>query len=330
MISRRRSPPVVVDRRGRFRFGIGLIWGALIPMTGCQAPAERPGLGRDRAVGDGVVALIGPSATISEAALRKAQRDSGLSPQRALDEMLKARLSRLACEAGQLEGSRLAMVRRSVMARAMLEDVDRQVRRGGPPTDEEIERLTQQRWLDLDRPLAVQTTHFVVRVTNPADAEPARALAQRIREGVRHAPDPDGFLRAARGVDPGQLTVVAESLPPLTADGRSYGIDEAGKPTTEGPRFDLTFARAAHHLREPGEISPLVRTNFGFHAIRLDRVLDAHRIPLEQRRSLLQKEAMEERGRSALRTLIETLRSRAQIVVESQAAGRTAQVPVSQ
>lgn len=80
------------------------------------------------------------------------------------------------------------------------------------------------------------------------------------------------------------------------------------------------FERAVDALRDPGELSPVVETQFGFHLIRLEERRDAGRLSFDDARADLVRQARDQAHREAqeraTRTLLEAARIDAVAVEE--------------
>jgi len=279
-------------------------------------PAPLPSAMVARAAGEGITA-----ATLGEAARR-----SQASPQGVLDSMIVARLMGAAARDGMLDRGRYRTVRRAVLSRVMLERIGQQARANGPPRDDELAEMTAARWVKLDRPSAVRTAHVLVRIEQPQQKSAARLLAEKIRMAVAGLRDEQTFLERARSVPSGKLQVVAESLPPVTADGRTFSLDAQGRPDSPGPSFDPAFAKAANALEHVGDQSDLVRTKFGWHVILLAQRYEAHRVPAEQRRELLAEPVYSRRAARAVERLLDRARSTRPISVRRSAMTETGRI----
>ncbi len=226
--------------------------------------------------------------------------------------------------------TKLALVNgaeRGVLARALLERLRDDAHALGPPTDAEVRELTALHWPAIDRPPSAQTAHAVVLVKKPADDAPARALAVELAAALKGAPDGEELVKRARSFPKHDLEIVAEHLPPATADGRMWD------PTAEPPKavagtLDLDFARAALALTEPGEQSGLVKSAFGYHVIQLERRYPEVRVPVEERRRLLAEETYTRRAQHALDALRERLYAATPVSSERAVDALTALVPV--
>ncbi len=221
-----------------------------------------------------------------------------------------------AAKAGLVNAARLRQAQRSVLARSFLELCYERAKGAGAPTDAEIAKITAERWYEVDRPAAAITTHFVVRVKNPESQNAAQRLARRIAEAVRGIVEPTAFIAAAKAVPTDALQVTAESLPPMTADGRGLLLDKGGKPIGEGPTFDQVFAQAANALAAVGSQSGLLRTPFGFHVILLQRKIAAYEAPIEDRRRLFEPEIYGRRARQQCDRVIEEGKNRRPVQIQ--------------
>lgn len=222
-----------------------------------------------------------------------------LRPERALelateDVLLASALSR----------ERPALARwleRLALARALLLALGEEAKALGPATDAEILDLSMRRFWELDRPPMVQIAHAVVL---SSDEDPAaRALAERIAQAVSSAQSQADFLQKAKAVPTDGSSVKVESLPPVTPDGRAVDPD---KPPPAGPGvqiFDAEFAAAAHRLERVGQLSPVVRTPFGYHVLYLLRKIEPLTPSLDERRRTLHEEILAKRA-SELQTAL--------------------------
>jgi peptidyl-prolyl cis-trans isomerase C len=306
-----------------------MTWRALLVALGLvccdDAPATAPAIIVED-LPPGVVARVGDQliAASSVAHVASAQRISAAEArERLVKDALFAAHGRALLDA---QGG-MAQVERAALARALIEELDRQSRAAGEPSDAEIARLTEQRWAELDRPPAARTTHAVVLVKAETERDRARALSEKIAAAVREAKDAKVFRERASAVPKGALEVRVEALPPVTSDGR---VIAPRKPTPSGApeRFDLTFSAAANALSEVGQQSPVVESAYGFHVILLEEKLPAVRLPLERRRQLLRDEALAGRARAAKDRLELELARATKIEIDPAARVLTAEVRI--
>jgi peptidyl-prolyl cis-trans isomerase C len=254
-------------------------------------------------------------------------RAQGITPKAARERAITDALFAAAVRQNPSDAPRVAAAERAVLARALLDGIRDEAVAHGPPTDAEVQKLTEQRWPELDRPPSVRTTHAVVLVKKPADDGPARALAEDLARAVSGAKDSDDFIARAKAVPKQGLEITAERLPPVTPDGRLWSPEERPPKPIDGS-LDLDFTRGAVALVTPGEQSPVVKSSFGYHVIRLDERYPELRLSLEERRTLLAPEIQAHRAKLELDTLMARLRAQTAVATERAAEALTALVPV--
>ncbi len=220
-------------------------------------------------------------------------------------------------------------LRRVALARATADDISKAAAAAGAPNDDELRRWTEANWLNVDRPAAFQTTHAVVLTgpdVSPADEQAALALAEQIRRAVLDATTTDEFKTKAAAVPSAGLTVKVEDLEPVTNDGRVVRLRaRAGEPIA---RYDQTFATAAATLDAVGATSPIVKSAFGFHVLRLVRVLPELRVAADERRVLAHRDIINERAKQRLGDMLRTAREEIAVEVERSSEEATARVRV--
>jgi peptidyl-prolyl cis-trans isomerase C len=146
----------------------------------------------------------------------------------------------------------------------------------------------------------------VVISNKPERAAQAQRAAESVAEAVKLAKTAEEFTSLAKAVPLDGLELKVEPLPPVTSDGRTFEQRE-GKLIARGP-FDPDFARAAAALTAPGQLSPVTRTRFGFHVIRLEERIAGHVVPKSELPQLLGPDALTQRAVRARRELLEQLR----------------------
>ncbi|HVZ31055.1 MAG TPA: peptidylprolyl isomerase [Polyangiaceae bacterium] len=241
----------------------------------------------------------------------------GIAPQRALELATEDAL--LATELERTAPQRAFELERLALARALERSLSLHAGDLGPATDSEVAELTAQRWWALDRPRLVQVQHAVV-LTERSDAE-ARALCERIRNAVLDAREDAAFAAAAKRVSPGNFQVRVEKLDPVALDGRVVDPDRPPPPDALPQTYALEVARAAQQLQHPGELSPVVQSSFGYHVLRLLRVIEPYQPSLEERRRLLTPEINQRRALSEQNELL--ARARRELAPEQARAALT-------
>jgi hypothetical protein len=220
-------------------------------------------------------------------------------------------------------------IERAAMARALLEQLMRDAVRSGAPTPAELSEIVAERWVDVDRPAAVRTTHAVLLNDKPERDAEARLQAEKLAQAVRGATSGEELVRLAKDFKPdGGFEVRAEPLPFVTPDGRIFQRADGGFKAQPGG-FDEDFARGANALQKPGELSPQIKSGFGYHIIRLDERAPSATIPPGELAERLTPEVMARRAGRARRDLLDKLRPAAAIQVERAVDDLVGRVPVT-
>jgi peptidyl-prolyl cis-trans isomerase D len=138
---------------------------------------------------------------------------------------------------------------------------------GGPPpvTNQQVEQYYQGHQKDFQVPEEVKVRHILIKVPDKADAktdaaakEKAEALLKQIKGGADFA-----ALAKANSDDPGSKE-----------QGGELGMIQRG--VTVPP-----FEKAAFSL-QPGQISDVIKTQFGYHILKVEEKQTAHLKPLDE------------------------------------------------
>lgn len=290
-------------------------------LSACGGSGEPPKPGSVR-LPEGVVARAGRELISASTVTRIAQAQN-LPAARALSHALSDAILAQAAMSSVASGT-ASHIERAAAARTLLEQLARDATRTGPPSQAELDELSRERWLEVDRPDAARTTHAVVLGARPELLAKARAIAEKLAETVRSAGSKEEFERLAKTVAPEGLTLRVESLPPVTADGRAFERrDDTFQPHGA---FDVEFARAANALTRPGEISPVTQSKFGFHVIRLEERVPGQVVPKPELAELLGPDVLTRRSARARRELLERLRKSSVVDLERGVDELTARV----
>jgi hypothetical protein len=268
----------------------------------------------------GIAARVGGD-LIETATIGRIANARGLDRSHARDLAIKDALFAAAARANPDRAEDVSVAERAVLGRILLESFRSRSESAGPPTDAEVAAMTVERWMDVDRPTSVRTTHAIVLVKTPKDAAPARAAADDLAVALRGITSSAEFIERAQAVPTKPLELRAERLSPVTADGRV--CDPAAPP---GTTFDLDYARAANALREPGAQSPVTKTAFGYHVILLEERLPEQRTSLEERRERFRDEIVARRAKKLLEGTVTELRRGTPVEVVRAADSLTALV----
>jgi hypothetical protein len=146
---------------------------------------------------------------------------------------------------------------------------------------------------------------------------------------VRGSSNPQEFKDKAKAVDAAGLTVTIQDVPPVAADGRA--VDPARpRPAESATQLYPAFAQAAAALSTPGTLSPVVKSEAGYHVILLVERLPAKQIPFDQRRQLLTEEIHARRAQAALTALLDPLRASTPVVIAESAVALTGLIRIAQ
>ena len=291
-------------------------------LAACSRAPEPTPQAREARLPSGVVASVG-SERVARATVERIASAQQIAPNVARERAVSDAV--FAVAARDAFGTRplASVLERAADARALLDSLSSEALARGAPTDIELAQLTEQRWVELDRPESARTTHAVALVKDPADAPKALAVAEQIYAAVRGVKDPGEFLRIAQAVPHDDIEVRAERLPAVTPDGRAFDPDKPAAGADS--RFDLDFAKAATSLAV-GEVSAPSKSAFGYHVILCEARLPELRVPLEQRRVLLHDEVLKARAEHAKQELLSRLAAATPIQISRASDDLTSRV----
>jgi peptidyl-prolyl cis-trans isomerase D len=161
---------------------------------------------------------------------------------------------------------------------------------------DEIERYYQNNKQEFTRPEQVQARHILVRVSQDASDQELEKAREKIESAAKRLKQGDDFAQVAKEVSEGPS---AEQGGDMGWFGRNSMVQE--------------FEETAFAM-EPGEISEPVRTQFGFHLIKVYDRREAGVQPLDQVQEEIQSRLARDKARD---TLEDTLDEVLQIVLTS-------------
>lgn len=156
-------------------------------------------------------------------------------------------------------------------------------------SEEEVKRYYEEHKEEFFLPERIRVRHIVVPTL-----EEARALRERILRG-------EDFAELARRY----------SISPSAKWGGDLGYIQRGQVGKE-------FEEAAFALREPGEISDIVKTTFGYHIIQLEDRKPPRQLPLEEVEDEIRAKLRERKRQEALEEYLEKARQKYRIAINER------------
>jgi len=145
----------------------------------------------------------------------------------------------------------------------------------------------------------VRASHILIKVDEKRDDTAAQDLARELRE------------RALKGENFGELAKQYSADSSAARDGGSLGVFKRGQMVK--PFEDAVFA-----LQEPGAISEVIKTPFGYHVIRLDEHNMPEQRPFESVKDSIIKELQTQKGSKLWQDKLIAIRSSSDIVVDEK------------
>ena len=276
-----------------------VLWGALLPFSvvGCDGFNQAMTAHQDM-----VARAVGSELRVEEAAQLMAA-----NPQIPADPQVVQALADLWVDYTLLatafaEDTTLAVVDLDAIAQPVREGLlvsklrDRVIRYDTAFTDEEL----VQRWATEGPGAEIRARHILLRVPAEADAaarDSVRALAESLRQ------------RAAGGEDFAALATEYSQDPGSAARGGDLGFFGRG-------RMVAPFEEAAFQL-EPGEVSEVVESPFGYHVIRLE---ERQQQELEPQREEFRQYLVQQAQQSAEAAYLDSLSAAANIDLQEGGA----------
>jgi peptidyl-prolyl cis-trans isomerase C len=183
----------------------------------------------------------------------------------------------------------LQTLRDNLLAQAMVHDISA----AATPQADAVERLARASYKAeperFNAPQRTHARHILVRGTDEAAHQQALQLLQQIKDGASFE-----ALAKAHSADPGSAR-----------KGGDLGSFTAGKMVP-------AFEQAVDALRNPGDLSEPVKTQFGWHIIRLEQRVPAKARSYDEARDELYAEIIGKAQKQAQQQAIQRLRAQAQ------------------
>jgi peptidyl-prolyl cis-trans isomerase C len=166
------------------------------------------------------------------------------------------------------------------------------------PTDEQVRTFYDANVMKFQAQERVRARHILIGVEK-TDTDEAKAEKRKQLEEIR------AQLVASDGKDFAKLAL-EHSTCPSKKDGGDLGYFARGQmvPPFEKVAFEL----------EPGSLSEIVETQFGFHVIQVDEHQQAGTKPFEEVADGIRKQMKDDARNGAIKTLLEDLKAKATIV----------------
>ncbi len=248
---------------------LGLVAGALL--VACEE--EEP----PRAMLHGDVPS-GAFARVGDQTLPLSLLDGAADPKQRAEDLVADSL--LALESERRRPHRAEVVRRGILARALLESLSEAALEEKPPTQQERAEVERELWQELDRPRAVRTGYAFVpfRPMQTGDAE--FEYMEAVADAVQDLESPKRFAEKVRSVEARDFSVRLGQAPALTADGRIVELSPADETAQAPPE---PYASRAARLPERGATSDVVATEEGLFVIVALEVVEPYRASKQER-----------------------------------------------
>ncbi len=158
-------------------------------------------------------------------------------------------------------------------------------------------------------PEEVKASHILFKVDQAADDETKAAIKAKAEAARQRAVAGEDFAELAKELSEGPSGPKGGDLGYFTKD-----------------RMVQPFANAAFAL-QPGEISDVVETRFGFHVIKVDDRKPAHTVPLDEVKDRIRQGLVQEAQGKKVEALLTDLREKADIVPVGNPGAESADNP---
>lgn len=195
-------------------------------------------------------------------------------------------------EAGLTDADLRTQIRRTLAAQKVVkEDVSPKI----TVTDEEVKKYYDENADAFEHDVQVHAAHILIKVSPFADDEIRQLAKERIRAIQKKIQAGEDFAQLAKTYSEG----------PSKVNGGDLGY-------FSGAQMAPAFATAALSL-QPGEVSDVVTTQFGYHLIKVYDRKPAGKVPFSEAAPVLKQRFFKERLDASLEQLLERLKAKAKI-----------------
>jgi peptidyl-prolyl cis-trans isomerase C len=262
-----------------------------------DAPAPSGPQARHARLAPGTAAVVG-DAPIAASLVADVARAESVTPAEALDRLVAdALIAQGARAAGEDTAEPAAWTLETVLALATADRARAAALAAGPPTDDEVARLSDVHWREVNLPEQVKAVQAaVVMPKDPSRRDAAKALAAKLAPVLAAATSEDDFDARAKAFPSEGFEIHVDHLPFFVDDGR----------TSEGALSLMhpTFAHAVFVLKEPGDTTGVIETSLGWHVARLLARRPANILPFAERRVRFAGEVYASRGRATVQSIL--------------------------
>ena len=163
-------------------------------------------------------------------------------------------------------------------------------------TEGDVKSFYEKNPEQFKRPETVSARHILIK-TEATDDDAKKAAAKKKAEGVRE--------RLLKGEDFAKVCAEVTDDPGSKSTGGLYENFPRGQMV---PQFD-----SAAFTQKPGEIGPLVETQFGFHIIKVEKHNEAGKVDFAEVKEKLQMFLENQKKQEAAQKFIKTLRDAAKV-----------------
>lgn len=159
----------------------------------------------------------------------------------------------------------------------------------------DVEQLALERYTANPKayfvPASADVKHVLITTESRTDAE-----AQELAES----------LHAELEADPGLFDKYVEKYSDAPAKDKNHGLI----PDATSDQFVEPFREAAKKLKQPGQISPVVKTQYGYHILKLVELHEAHQPPFAELREKLIEDLRSDYVNKTVRHYVDALRNK--------------------